>query len=210
VTSVARPQAVKSREAILRAVTELIATEGAGAVTHQRAAEKAGVGRATVYRHWPQLSDLLNDALARTTLQFLPPAPGTLLERVEAELHRVARDLNTVPVTALAATVLDRAQFDEDTRHLRDRLVTAIHDNITDAVQQALTTGELRAAPATDNLFDQLLGPLFARRLFSGKPITDDLIHRVTADTLGPWLGKGRRSMGQGLSGDEVISAESD
>lgn len=187
-TSTARPQAVRSREAILRAVIELIATEGAVAVTHQRAAEKAGVGRATVYRHWPQLSDLLNDALARTTLRFLEPAPGTLQDRVEAELHRVARDLNTTPVTALAATVLDRAQFDEDTRRLRDRLVATVHDNITAAVQQAVTAGELRAAPTTDDLFDQLLGPLFARRLITGKPITEDLVCRVTHDTIDPWL----------------------
>jgi AcrR family transcriptional regulator len=188
VTYAARPQAIRAREAILNAVIELIAVEGVAAVTHQRAADQAGVGRATVYRHWPQLGDLLNDALSRTTLDFLEPAPGTLQERIEAELRRVAGDLNTAPVTALLAAVLDRAQFDEDARSLRDRLVAAIHRNITDAVRQAVASGELHAAPATEDLFDQLLGPLFARRLVTGKPITDDLIHRVTRDTLNHWL----------------------
>jgi len=188
VTSTSRPQALRARAAILRAVVDLIATEGAAAVTHQRAAEKAGVGRATVYRHWPHLSDLLNDALARTTLRFLDPAPGALLDRVEAELHRVARDLNSTSVTALAAAVIDRAQFDETARELRDRLVAAIHANISQAVREAASTGELSATPPTDDLFDQLLGPLFARRLLSDQPITDGLVHRVAHDTLGPWL----------------------
>jgi AcrR family transcriptional regulator len=188
VTSAIRPQARRSREAILRAVIELIATEGVAAVTHQRAAEQAGVGRATVYRHWPQLGDLLNDALARTTLRFLEPAPGRLLERVEAELQRVAGDLNTDTVTAVLASVLGRAQFDESTRGLRDRIVASILANIADAVRDAVASGELRAAPPVDDLFDLLLGPLVARRLVSGEPITDELIHRVARGALGPWL----------------------
>jgi AcrR family transcriptional regulator len=188
VTSTARPQAVRSREAILRAVADLIATEGPIAITHQRVADHAGVGRATVYRHWPQITDLLNDALARVTLPFLEPAPGPLIERITAELQRIARDLNTASVTALAATILNRAQHDSDTRRLRDRLAAANTANLAVAVEQAVATGELRTAPAIDDLFDQLLGPLFARRLISGKPITDNLVRRVSQDTFAPWL----------------------
>ena len=111
-----------------------------------------------------------------------------MLDRVRSELHRVATDLNTMPVTALAATILNRAQHDEGTRRLRDRLVHALHANTITAVEAAVAAGELRAAPAVDDLFDQLLGPLFARRLISGTRITDDLTHRVARDTLGPWL----------------------
>ena len=187
-TSTARPQAVRSREAILRAVADLVVAEGAVAVTHQRVAEHAGVGRATVYRHWPQLTDLLNDALAHVTLPFLEPAPGALIERITADLHRIARDLNTASVTALAGAIFDRAQHDDGTRRLRDRLADANRANLAAAVEQAVATGELRAAPPTDDLFDQLLGPLFARRLIGGKLITDDLVRRVSHDTLTPWL----------------------
>lgn len=187
-TSAPRPQAVRSREAILSAVADLIATEGVVAVTHQRVAEQAGVGRATVYRHWPHITELLNDALARVTLPFLDPAPGALIDRITAELQRIARDLNLASVTALAATILERAQHDNDTRRMRDRLAAANLANLAAALERAVATGELRATPATDDLFDQLLGPLFARRLISDKPITDDLVHRVSHDTLAPWL----------------------
>ena len=187
VTSTARPQAVRSREAILRAAADLITTEGAVAVTHQRVAEHAGVGRATVYRHWPLITDLLNDALARVTLPFLEPAPGALIERITAELQRIARDLNIASVTALAATIFERAQHDSETRRLRDRLAAANIANLAAAVEQAVAAGELRAGPAIDDLFDQLLGPLFARRLISGKLITDELVRRVSHDTFAPW-----------------------
>ena len=94
-----RSRTAQSREAILDAVAALIHEEGAASVTHQRVAERAGVGRATVYRHWPNPADLLADALARTNLEFLEPAPGTLVERLRADMHRIAGELNALPDT---------------------------------------------------------------------------------------------------------------
>src|SRR5437016_7314236 len=46
------PRVVKSRETILSAARTLLQESGPAAVTHQRVAARAGVGRATVYRHW--------------------------------------------------------------------------------------------------------------------------------------------------------------
>jgi AcrR family transcriptional regulator len=47
------PRAARSREAILAAAFDLLAREGPGAITQQRVARQAGVGRATACRHWP-------------------------------------------------------------------------------------------------------------------------------------------------------------
>ena len=44
------PRTVRSREAILAAARHLLLHHGPAAVTHQRVAEQAGVGRATVSR----------------------------------------------------------------------------------------------------------------------------------------------------------------
>jgi len=43
---------------MLRAAAAILEEEGPTGVTHQRVAERAGVGRATAYRHWPQPVDL--------------------------------------------------------------------------------------------------------------------------------------------------------
>jgi AcrR family transcriptional regulator len=51
------PRVVRTRLAVLEAATMLLRTEGPGAVTHARVAEAAGVGRATIYRHWPDQGD---------------------------------------------------------------------------------------------------------------------------------------------------------
>jgi AcrR family transcriptional regulator len=53
---------------MLVAARELLVGEGPGAVTHQRVAQEAGVGRATVYRHWPRPEQLLLDVMAGADL----------------------------------------------------------------------------------------------------------------------------------------------
>ena len=59
------PRVVKSRETILSAARTLLQESGPAAVTHQRVAARAGVGRATVYRHWRTPELLLSASLQR-------------------------------------------------------------------------------------------------------------------------------------------------
>jgi len=57
-----------TRAAILDAARQVLFDEGWEALSHQRVAEVAGVGRATVYRHWPQRLQLLQDACSAEML----------------------------------------------------------------------------------------------------------------------------------------------
>ena len=59
-----------SRAAALAAAQTLLQQEGLAAVTHQRVAAEAGVGRATVYRHWPKPEALLHEAMGRVEMPF--------------------------------------------------------------------------------------------------------------------------------------------
>lgn len=185
---VARPQSLRSRAAIIEAAEAIIQEEGAAAVTHQRVAERAGVGRATVYRHWPRPEDLLQDALRHTRLNFLEPGPGTLHERVLGEMLRIADELNSPAVMTTAATLLERALWDPDSRDTRDRVVGDIIANIDTAIEEAFAAGELRERPTAERLFAQLLGPLFGIRLLRGELLTSDMVSETTELALGPWL----------------------
>lgn len=171
----------------------LIQTEGAAAVTHQRVAREAGVGRATVYRHWPQQADLLTEALGRTHLRFLEPAEGTFVERIHADLRRIAKDLNTPEVAAIGATVIERAQWDPATRALLDRQALHAVHNVEIAVREAIASGELAEEPPQDYLAAELIGPLWARRMLLGAPITDEFVHDVVDAALLRWLAPGAR-----------------
>src|SRR5260221_2013877 len=88
------PRAIRSREAILQAVIDLLSDEGPAGITHQKVAERAGVGRATVYRHWPQPVDLFNDVLGRVEFPWLEHPGGTLRDRLRHDLRRLRDDLH--------------------------------------------------------------------------------------------------------------------
>src|SRR3954451_18071153 len=75
------PRARRSRAAALTAATELLVEGGPERVTHAAVAVRAGVGRATVYRHWPDQQSLLFDALANDVRPLLAFGEGPIRQQ---------------------------------------------------------------------------------------------------------------------------------
>ena len=110
-----------TRERIVRATAELHAEHGVVATTYVQIAERAGVGAATVYRHFPTLGSLVEACGAHVYEAMQPPRPEAApalfaglatrrqrLERLVAELDALygrgasglevaARDRDRVP-----------------------------------------------------------------------------------------------------------------
>src|SRR2546427_11732054 len=99
------PRAARSREAILAAAYDLLAREGPGAITHQRVAQQAGVGRATVYRPWAAPEDLLRDVLYTAELPFFATPALPLRAWLHAELRQPAHALARPPVPSPATAL---------------------------------------------------------------------------------------------------------
>jgi AcrR family transcriptional regulator len=74
------------RMVLAAARRRLLLEEGWDAVTHVRVAAASGVGRATVYRHWPSCTDLLHDVLRREAEMSHRQPVGRLREDLVAEL----------------------------------------------------------------------------------------------------------------------------
>src|SRR5258708_38697723 len=102
------PRAARSREAILAAAYDLLAREGPGAITHQRVARQAGVGRATVYRHWAAPQDLLRDVLYTAELPFFAAPALPLRPWLHAELRQLADELALPAVASLAIALMEQ------------------------------------------------------------------------------------------------------
>jgi AcrR family transcriptional regulator len=85
---------VRSRARILAAATELLVEAGPRAVTVDAVAERSGVAKSTMYRHWPSRTDLLVDVVRQHVpeLPAVDPAAG-----FEASLRSV--------IGAVAATL---------------------------------------------------------------------------------------------------------
>jgi AcrR family transcriptional regulator len=173
------PRAVRSREAMLAAATALLAEDGLEAVTHQTVAARAGVGRATVYRHWPQLLDLRLAGLS-VTERALPSPPADLRAASggdpRAELAYQLRGIAarfTEPVGAVVAAIISGAEHDEGMRRLRQRTTTLLVDALRDGVAAALERGQLGPDATAETFAMFTLGSLFYKRFLVGSTIDD-------------------------------------
>lgn len=182
-STVSDPRVARTRAAVRAAVRSLVQQSGFEAVTHQRVAEVAGVGRASVYRHWPDRVDLLVDALIDTAPESSPPpSSGDLATDLARELHRLQRILNDSPFVPQLLTLLGRAEWDPPLRDLKRRLLSRGIGGLRQALEDAAARGDLTPPPDIDDAIARLAGPLFYRRLLADSTIDDAFVGTVIAE----------------------------
>ena len=172
------PRAARSREAILAAAFDLLAREGPGAITHQRVALQAGVGRATVYRHWAAPEDLLRDVLFSAELPFFAAPALPLRSWLRAELRRLADELALPPVASLAIALMEQTRLGGAGARPH-RHVTVITERLAAAFALAVDAGELDTAPDAERAAAHLIGPLVYRTTLQAAPVPDQLLTDV-------------------------------
>jgi AcrR family transcriptional regulator len=173
------PRAARSREAILAAALDLLAREGPGAITHQRVAQQAGVGRATVYRHWADPEDLLRDVLYTAKLPFFATPALPLRSWLHAELRQLADELALPAVASLAIALMEQTRSACSTGAGPHRHVTAITERLAAAFALAVDAGELDTAPDAALAAAHLIGPLIYRTTLQAAPVPDRLLAEV-------------------------------
>ena len=183
------PQVQRTRSLMLDAARELLREHGPSAVTHLRVAERSGVARATVYRHWPDRVDILLDLLRRGAVLDLAPPPAELpiAERVTGVLRMFAAALNGENGQTLTA-LIGLAEWDEDVFAALERMTAFGPKLLRDLLAAGVEEGSLTTGTNADLLMNILIGPLYLRRLLYHDKITDRYVDLLVADTLTPHL----------------------
>jgi AcrR family transcriptional regulator len=180
------PRFLRSQEAILHAARSLLLEKGPSAVTHAQVAERAGVGRATVYRHWPRAETLLMEAMATVPMPFFdePTIPvGYWLRR---ELTVLARQLDLDDVRAVATTLAATAQWDDTMDARRHQFAQVLHDRLAAALDAAQARGEVTLTMPSRDAAALAIGPLYYRSTIERGSTDSSLIEAVIA-ALGTW-----------------------
>jgi AcrR family transcriptional regulator len=180
------PRAARSREAILAAAFDLLAREGPGAITHQRVAQQAGVGRATVYRHWAAPEDLLRDVLYTAELPFFATPAAPVRPWLHGELRRLADELALPAVASLAIALMEQTRSACSAGARPHRHVTAITERLAAAFALAVDAGELDTAPDAALAAAHLIGPLVYRITLQAAAVPDSLLAEVI-DSVAHW-----------------------
>lgn len=179
----------RSRKAMLDAARDLLVREGPAGVTHQRVALQAGVGRATVYRHWPRTDQLLLDAMSLVDFPFFRDPVTPVRPWLRREL-RVLADEMALPSVAVIALAMMQGSAGSVPVEVRDRFSAAGADGIRAALALAADAGELDGAADRADATALLMGPILQRTCMEGGTVSDDLIERIV-DSVGTWRSGG-------------------
>lgn len=173
------PRVDRTRRTVMEAVAMLVVDEGAGSVTHQRVAEVSGVGRATLYRHWPTPADLLYDALRDAEQPLLRQRDEPLIDWLRTELRRAAGEMGAPTSVQFLAVLIGRADHDADAAELRRRLIDQDVMTLAIMVARAEARGEIVGRADPHDLYSKLLGPLLLRVVVEGRPASERFIDGV-------------------------------
>ena len=173
------PRAARSREAILAAAWDLLAREGPGAITQQRVAQQAGVGRATVYRHWAAPEDLLRDVLYTAELPFFAAPAAPVRPWLHGELRRIADELALPAVASVLVALMEQTRQISCPGGSPHRHVTVITDRLAAAFALAVDASELDTAPEAALAAAHLIGPLVYRTTLQAAAVPDSLLAAV-------------------------------
>jgi AcrR family transcriptional regulator len=165
------PRIERSRMVILRAAVEEMAAVGYGGVAIESIAGRAGVGKSTIYRHWPDKLALIADAF-ETFHEQLVPDLGELSAResLSLMLQHVAEVVLDSTWSRCIPALIEGAERDPRVREFHHRYAAERRQVLIDLIGRGIRDGEIRAELDPETATSALLGAIFYRRLWTGRP----------------------------------------
>ncbi|MCC6388440.1 MAG: TetR/AcrR family transcriptional regulator C-terminal ligand-binding domain-containing protein [Dehalococcoidia bacterium] len=141
-------------------------------VTIERLAERSGVAKTTIYRHWDSRSTIVFDALRNLIPHGQTPLPeGKLRDRLIALVNALTEGLRDAPWAPLLPGIIESAERDSEVDALLQDLLADTLGQMRAVLLDACTAGEIRRDLDVDIAVSSLAGPLFYRRLVSREVI---------------------------------------
>ncbi len=169
---------------MLRAAAQLIEQGGIGAVTMEAVALRAGVGKPTVYRNWPNREALAMAALLATAdLNTTVRQTVSALDDLRRQLRKVAR-VFTSPQGRNAALMAASADSDSElSKAFRNQVMQASREEGRALLVRATAEGEIRPGFLIEVVLDMIYGPVFYRLMMGHAPVgeqfTAELLEQV-------------------------------
>lgn len=192
------PRVERTRALALQAAHELFREGGWDAVTHVAVSQRSGIGRTTLYRHWPDATSLLREVVALRFGGARPSFSGEVRHDLLAALEQLRRNLLDPAVERAMLTVMERAAVDPTYAELRAAITRDCATPVTTIVRAASADGGLRGGMDPEEALAELAGPLVFRRLFLRDALPRAFVERVVDDFLAAHAAVGRTT---GVSG---------
>jgi AcrR family transcriptional regulator len=181
-----RPRSEPARLAILRSTLKLLGENGFSDLTIEAVASHAGVGKATVYRWWPNKAALIADAFAGSTSRKLHfPDTGSVYTDMSQQMRQLVKVFRSRRGRIVSA-MLGGGQSDRDLiRAFRERFLWPRRREAYATLRRGIERGELRKDLDLDLLLDSLYGPIYMRFLIRHDKLTPGFVDGLCELVLG-------------------------
>ena len=174
-----RPRDAALDASILRAAMELLGESGIHAVTMDAVAQRAGAGKASLYRRWKSKDELLADALTLHSPIDVEVDTGTLrgdLVKIYAHYYGIGNHVMQAAVQEMLGNVRQHMAWTEKVAHER---LTARRAKVRALVDRAVARGEIDAPADMDLLLDLAPAMILYRYNTRSQKVTRASIARV-------------------------------
>lgn len=165
------PRIARTKSRAQEATLELAAEAGLHACTFDAVAERSGVARSTLYRHWANQAELVMDALHCQDVERVTLDTGSLRDDMLHAMLGLGLALEESDWGAMAPQLVAAASTNPDVSAIQARNAAYHHAIDTGIIERARARGEI--AESIDSAHAALLfsAPIFYRYLHSRQPI---------------------------------------
>lgn len=187
-----RPRSAQAHQKILQAALELLIEEGYNGMSLEGVAERAGVGKTTIYRRWKSKEELVMDVIRSIHAEVPVIDTGNFREDILTMLRGATLVSSPLLRGLLVKTLGEISAHPEILQVFNERLVAPRFERLFQMIERAKARGEIRSDLDNKLIVSLLAGPYFFYVLFGdlapGPPLSAE-----TAEQLGDAVLRGIR-----------------
>jgi AcrR family transcriptional regulator len=177
---IGRPRSQAAHDAVLKAALRLVTKRGFRAVGVNEIAAEAGVGKMTLYRHWPNKAALVMDSLLvliGSETDF--PEAGSAIESLRQQLDLQAAFFQSSRGTLIRSLVAEAQSDPELAIAFRERWLNPRREGVRQIMRAAVAEGSLRSDIDIDTAIDLLYGSLYYRLLLGAGALDERFVDSI-------------------------------
>ena len=170
--AIGRPIDRRADRAIVAATLELMAERGVRDLRVDDVAERAGVGKATIYRRHRSKNALITEAVATLVSEIEIPDTGSTRADLLALMVQATDLYSGSLASGLMPSLIEEARRNPQLAStIRDEFLTGRRAALSAVLERGVRRGDLRRDLDVDLALDVLGGAIFYRLLVTGGPI---------------------------------------
>ncbi|HYB17875.1 MAG TPA: TetR/AcrR family transcriptional regulator [Streptosporangiaceae bacterium] len=159
-----RPRSEQAEQAIIEATLDLFAEKGFEGVCVELVAARAGVGKATIYRRWPNKQELLLAAFASLKSPFPEPKGVSVRDDLLAMVEVMCADKADPRKARRYALLLGEGEkYPRLMARYKETVVQPRRDAMRAVIRHGIQTGELRADTDVEIAMLSLTGAIMSQ-----------------------------------------------